>query len=103
LRSIIGVGDGAGAQAVADGEADILGGHDVAEGVPMGAEEIFTTGDGAFPNPAARATSISGRQVLAQQRLIIGSRRKEGRERRLSLRRAGGFGGAALERVADEI
>jgi hypothetical protein len=31
----------------------------------VGVEEIFTTGDGAFPNPAARATSISGRHVLA--------------------------------------
>jgi hypothetical protein len=64
----MGVGDGAGAQAVADAEADVVGGHDVAEVVPVGVEEIFTTGDGAFPNPAARATCISGRQVLAQQR-----------------------------------
>ena len=36
-------------------------------------------------------------------RLVIGYRRKERCERRRSLRRADGFDGAALERVADEI
>ena len=41
LGFVIGIGDGAGAEAVADGEADIVGGADVADFIPVGVEEVF--------------------------------------------------------------
>ncbi len=42
LSAIIGVGDGAGAQAVAQGERDIVGAHDVANVFEVLVEETFT-------------------------------------------------------------
>ena len=41
LRFVVGVGDRAGPQAVADGKADVVGGHDLADVVPMRVEETF--------------------------------------------------------------
>src|SRR5258708_6240765 len=41
LRLVIGVRDGAGAQAVADAEGHVVGGHDVADVVPVGVEEVL--------------------------------------------------------------
>ena len=41
LGVVIGVGDRAGTEAVADREADVIGGHDVADVVPVGVEEIL--------------------------------------------------------------
>jgi hypothetical protein len=41
LRFVVGVGDGAGTQAVADREADVVGRHDVADLVPMRVEEVL--------------------------------------------------------------
>ena len=41
LGLIIGIGHGAGAEAVADGEAHIVGGADVADFIPVGVEEVF--------------------------------------------------------------
>ena len=41
LRFVIGVGDRAGPQAVADGKADVVGGHDLADLVPMRVEKTF--------------------------------------------------------------
>ena len=41
LGFVVGVGDGAGAQAVTDGERHVVGGHDVADVVPVRVEEIL--------------------------------------------------------------
>ena len=41
LGIVIGVGDGTGTEAVADREADVIGGHDVADVVPVGVEEVL--------------------------------------------------------------
>ena len=41
LRAVIRVGNAAGAQTVADGERNVIRGHDVADVVPMRVEEIF--------------------------------------------------------------
>jgi len=41
LRFVVGVGNRAGTQAVADAERDVIRGHDVADVVPVGVEEIF--------------------------------------------------------------
>ena len=56
LRLVVGVGDGAGAQAVADAEADVVGGHDFADVVPMGVEEAFLVmGEAPFRHDGAAA------------------------------------------------
>ena len=41
LGVVVGVGDGAGAESVADGEGDVVGGADVADVIPVGVEEVF--------------------------------------------------------------
>src|SRR5436190_8679710 len=41
LRFVVRVGDRAWPQAVADGEADVVGGHDLADLVPMRVEKTF--------------------------------------------------------------
>ena len=45
LRLVVGVGNGAGPQAVANGETHIVGGHDLADFVPVRVERNFP-GDG---------------------------------------------------------
>ena len=61
LGAVIGVGDGAGAQSVADGEADVVGGHDVADVVPVGVEEIFLMmREAPFRHDAAAARDDAG-------------------------------------------
>jgi hypothetical protein len=61
LGFVIGVGDGAGAQAVADGEGDVVGGHDVADVVPVGVEEVFLVmGEAPLGHDAAAAADDAG-------------------------------------------
>ena len=60
----IGVGDGAGAEAVANAEANIVAGHDVADVVPVGVKEIFLMmGEAPFRHDAAAATYYAGHAV----------------------------------------
>ena len=61
LGFVIGVGDGAGAQTVADGEAHVVGGHDVADVIPMGVEEAFLVmGEAPLGHDAAAAADDAG-------------------------------------------
>ena len=61
LGFVIGVGDGAGAEAVADAEADVVGGHDVADVVPMGVEEVFLVmGEAPLGHDAAATADDAG-------------------------------------------
>src|SRR4051812_9181020 len=56
LRAIISVSDGTGAEAVADAEANIVGGHDVADVVPVSVEEVlFVMGEAPLSHDAAAA------------------------------------------------
>ena len=55
LGLVVGIGDGAGAEAVADGEADIVGGADVADFIPVGVEEVFLVmGEAPLGHDASR-------------------------------------------------
>ena len=61
LGFVIGVRDGAGAEAVADGEGDVVGGHDVADVVPVGVEEVFLVmGEAPLGHDAAAAADDAG-------------------------------------------
>ena len=64
LRLVVGVGNRAGPQAVADGERDVVGGHDVADVVPVGVEEIFLVmGEAPLGHDAAAARDDAGHAV----------------------------------------
>jgi len=61
LGLVIGIGDGAGAEAVADGEGDVVGGHDVADVIPMGVEEAFLVmGEAPLGHDGAAAADDAG-------------------------------------------
>ena len=61
LGGVVGVGDGAGAEAVADGEGDVVGGHEVADVVPVGVEEVFAVvGEAPFGEDGAAAGDDAG-------------------------------------------
>ncbi len=61
LRLVVRIGNAAGAQAVADGKADIVRGHDLANVVPMGVEEIFLVmGEAPLGEDAAAARDDAG-------------------------------------------
>ena len=77
LRFVVGVGDRAGTQAVADGEADVVGGHDVADVVPMGVEETFLVmREAPFGHDAAAARDDAGRAARGQRDVSAGARRR---------------------------
>ena len=61
LGFVVGIGDGAGAEAVANGEGDVVGGHDVADVIPMGVEEaFFVVGEAPFGHDGAAAADDAG-------------------------------------------
>ena len=61
LRLVIRIGNGAGAETVADGEGDIVGGHDVADVVPVGVEEVFlVVGQAPLGHDAAATADDAG-------------------------------------------
>ena len=61
LGLVIGIGDGAGAEAVADGEGDVVGGHDVADVIPVGVEEVFLVmGEAPLGHDGAAAADDAG-------------------------------------------
>jgi len=61
LGFVVGVGDRAGTEAVADGEADVVGGHDVADVVPVGVEEVLLVmGEAPLGHDAAAAADDAG-------------------------------------------
>src|SRR6185437_10032494 len=61
LRLVVGVGNRAGAEAVADGKRNVVGGHYVADVVPVGVEEIFLVmGEAPFGHDAAAARDDTG-------------------------------------------
>ncbi len=61
LRLVVGVGNGAGAQPVADGKTHVVGGHDFADFVPVRKAEIFLVmGQAPFGQNGAAAADDAG-------------------------------------------
>lgn len=61
LGFVVGIGDGAGAEAVANGEGDVIGGHDVADVIPVGVEEVFlVVGEAPLGHDGAAAGDDAG-------------------------------------------
>ena len=68
LRLVVGVGDRTGPEAVADREADVVGGHDVADVVPVGVEKIlFVMRETPFGHDAAAARDDAGHAVRGER------------------------------------
>ena len=61
LRVVVGIGNGARPQAVADAEADVVSGHDLANFIPVGVEEILAMmGQAPLGQDAAAAADDAG-------------------------------------------
>ena len=61
LRFVIGIGDGTGAQTVADGKAHVIGGHDLADLIPVSVEKILLVmREAPFGHDGPTATDDAG-------------------------------------------
>ena len=61
LGLVVGIGHGTGTEAVADGEADVVGGHDVADIIPVRVEEILLVmGETPLRHDGATAADDAG-------------------------------------------
>lgn len=72
LRGIVGVGDRAGTQPVAEGEGHVVAGQDLAEFLEMGVEErlLVCQAPGGHDRPAAgddAGDAVHGQRDVAQQ------------------------------------